>query len=124
MSQKAKNNNPESEDLFSSEELIAEKPFNEEEAGNEFNKEINEDIVEPIQEENDNEFMTEVETEAELLDGITEETEHDKEPTENDEEAMQTEISKLIYLDPIRSHWHYKFFRRRTYRRFNRRSEG
>jgi len=93
MSEKAKNINPESEDLFSSEEIIIETPFNEEEAVNEVN-EGNAELGDKLDE---NEFMTEMETEAELLEGITEETEQDEEPTENEEAIpVETEISEEV----------------------------
>lgn len=103
MSQEAKNINPESEDLFTTQDLLMEKPITEQEADNM-------DLISEDLEANptEDEFMTEVETEAELLGDIAEDDEEVDQPTENDVEAIQadaeqTEASKfhLIPLIPV-----------------------
>lgn len=105
MSQEAKNINPESEDLFTTQDLLMEKPIIEQETDNM-------DLISEDLEANptEDEFMTEVETEAELLGYIAEDDEEEPkdEPTENDVEAIQadaeqTEASKfhLIPLIPV-----------------------
>lgn len=82
MSQSTKKLNPESEDLFTTQDLLI--------VDDETLDETNDATINDLEVHPDDEFMAEMETEAELLEGMDE----DDETTENDiqEENEQTEF--------------------------------